>query len=113
MDRDSVLRRFQEFGVSRYPGNLEVHERRRFDRERSTVHSVWTIYRRGSRAHLRSLLETETTVRIYSLHELKELFHEAGWTYRRSYGNLTTLEPISFESRRLVVVAQRPGARVR
>jgi SAM-dependent methyltransferase len=109
-DRDSVLRRFQEFGVNRYGSTLEVHERRRFDRERSTMRSEWNFYRRGPRGHLRRLFGTEITVRMYSLHELKDLFQEAGWKFRHAYGSLETLEPISSESRRLVIVAQRPEA---
>jgi SAM-dependent methyltransferase len=113
VDRDSALRRFSEFGISRYPGNLEVHERRRFDREDSTIHSVWTFYRRGPGGHLRSLFETEMSVRIYSLHELIEVFHEAGWGYLKSYGNLATLEPVSSESLHVVIVGQRPHSGVR
>lgn len=109
-DRDSILRRFQEFGSSRYPPNLEVHEHRRFDRESSFMHSEWTYYRRGPMGHLRRLFETEITVRLYSLHELKELFHQSGWRYRRAYGDLAKLEPVSFESRRLVVVLRRAAA---
>jgi len=109
-DRDAILRQFQELGVHRYAPDLEIHERRRFDRERSTVHSTWTFYRRQPRGHLRRLFESEIHVRLYALHELKELFQEAGWKYRLSYGDLATLPPVSFESRRLVVVAQRPGA---
>jgi SAM-dependent methyltransferase len=108
-DRDSILRRFQEVGISRYPPNLEVHERRRFDLEASVMHSAWTFYRRGLQGHLRRLFETEITVRLYSLHELKELFRQAGWRYRRAYGDLETLNPVSFESRRLVVIVQRPA----
>lgn len=112
-DRDSVLRRFQEVGTEQLSTGLEIHERRRFDRERSTTYAIWTFYRRGPRGHLRRLFETEIVVRLYSLHELKQLFEEAGWKYTRSYGNLATLEPVSFESRRLVVVAQRPSPRAR
>jgi SAM-dependent methyltransferase len=108
-DRDSILRQFQEVYVHRYAPNLELHEQRRFDQERSTMHSTWTFYRRQPQGHLRHLLESEISVRLYSLHELKELFQEAGWKYRRSYGDLATLSPVSFESRRLVVVSQRPG----
>lgn len=112
-DRDSILRQFQEVAVHRYAPNLELHEQRRFDRERSTMHSTWTFYRRQPQGHLRRLFQSEISVRLYSLHELKELFQEAGWKYRRSYGDLATLPPVSFESSRLVVVAQRPGARGR
>jgi SAM-dependent methyltransferase len=107
-DRDSILRRFQEVGVARSSTGLEVHEQRRFDRESSTMHSTWAFYRRGRGGHLLRLFGTEIAVRMYSLHELKELFQEAGWKYRHAYGDLASLEPVSSESRRLVVVLRRP-----
>ena len=108
VDRDAALRRFSEFGVTRYPGSLEVHEQRRFDREDSSISSVWTFYRRGSKGQLRQLFETKMRARLYSLHELKDLFREAGWKFQRFYGSLGTLEPPSFESLHVVAVARRP-----
>ncbi len=111
-DRDSILRQFQEFYVHRYAPNLELHEQRRFDQNRSTMHSKWTFYRRQPQGHLRRLFGSEISVRLYSLHELKELFQEAGWRCRRSYKDLATLRPVPNEMRRLVLVAQRPGGAV-
>jgi SAM-dependent methyltransferase len=108
-DRDSVLRRFTETGVSRTPTGLETHARRRFDRETSTMHSVWTYYRVARGGHLRRLWETEIDVRMYSLHELRSLFREAGWIYREAFGDLSTGEPVSEKTERLVLVLQRPG----
>jgi SAM-dependent methyltransferase len=107
-DRDSILRRFQEFGLQQTESGIEIHERRTFDPERSLMHSVWRAFRRDRTGHLRRLYETELRVRLYSLHELKELLHDAGWVYRRAYGSLATLEPVSMTSRRLAVVVERP-----
>jgi SAM-dependent methyltransferase len=107
-DRDAILRRFRDVDVRRYPTDLEVHERRSFDRERSTMHSVWTFYRRRPRGHLRRLFETEISVRLYALHELYDLFEDAGWKIRHSFGDLASLPPVSSDSTRLVIVAERP-----
>ena len=107
-DRDSVLRRFEERAVDRVGRTLEIHELRRFDWERSTMRSLWTFYRRIGRRR-RKIFEQEISVRLYSLHELKSLFERSGWEYLRSYGSLTTLEPVSLESRRLVIVGRRPA----
>ncbi|MCI4322661.1 MAG: methyltransferase domain-containing protein [Thermoplasmata archaeon] len=109
-DRDSIVRRFQPVGISRTASGLEIHERREFDWESSTMHSTWTYYRQQRRGHLRRLFETEITVRLYSLHEIKELFDESGWKFRQAYGSLSGSEPVSFDSRRLAVVLQRPKA---
>lgn len=110
-DRDAVLRRFRPVDVVRWTPTLEQHERREFDRETSTMHSTWTFFRPSRRGHLRRVFETEITVRLYSLHELRDLMREAGWKYETAYGDLATLEPVSFESQRLVVVASNPPHR--
>lgn len=107
-DRDSILRRFEERATDQVGKTLEIHERRHFDWERSTMHSWWTFYRCGG-GRRRKIFEQEITVRLYSLHELKSLFERSGWEYLGSYGSLTTLEPVSLESRRLVIVGRRPA----
>lgn len=106
-DRDWVLRNYQPVAVSQVSPHLELHERRSFDWERSIVHSNWKFYRRDGRRK-RKVFEQDITIRLYSLHELRRLFERAGWEYVRSYGSLTTLEPVSLKSRRLVVVGRRP-----
>lgn len=110
--RDWVLRHFQKTGMRRVKKGLEMRERRRFDWETSTVHSEWSFLR-GEGRKKRKVFDQSITVRLYSLHELRSLFERAGWQNLRSYGDLTTLEPVSLESRRLVAVARRPTAPVR
>jgi len=107
-DRDWVLRNYEPIGVSRATPDIEIRERRCFDWEHSVVHSTWEFYRGGGRGK-RKVFTQEITVRLYSLHEIKSLFERSGWRYVHSYGSLTTLEPVSLRSRRLVVVGQRPA----
>lgn len=106
-DRDWVLRNYQPTSVSRTGHELEIHERRRFDWERSVMHSRWTFFR-GVGARKRRALTQEITVRLYSLHELRNLLERSGWEYLGSYGSLSSLEPVSLRSHRLVVVGRRP-----
>lgn len=106
-NRDWVVRHYEPKGVTQVTKTLQQRESRRFDWETSTVRSKWTFYR-GAGQRKRNVLEEEITVRLYSLHELKSLFERAGWEYVHSYGDLTTLEPVSLDSRRLVVVGRRP-----
>lgn len=111
-DRDWVLRNYEPASVSQASPRLELRERRSFDWERSVVHSNWKFYRREGRRR-RKVFEQDITIRLYSLHELRRLFEQAGWEYVCSYGSLTTLEPVSLRSRRLVVVGRRPFGRGR
>ena len=109
-NRDWILRNYQPVAVSRASPGLELHERRWFDPEQSVIHSNWKFYRREGHRK-RKVFEQDITVRQYSLHELRSLLARAGWEYVRSYGGLTTREPVSLASRRLVVVGRRPGRR--
>lgn len=108
-NRDWVLRHFEPRGVVRATKDLEIRERRRWDWESSTVHSMWAFYR-GAGRRKRKVFEQEITVRLYSVHELKSLLERAGWEYLRSYGSLATLEPIALDVRRVVVVGRRPSS---
>lgn len=111
-DRDWVIRNYEPVSVRRVSRDLEIHEQREFDRTQSVVHSNWRFYRgRGRRK--RKVFEQDIAVRLYSLHELRSLLNRTGWEYVRSYGNLTTLEPVSFSSHRLVVVGRNPARRER
>ncbi len=105
-NRDWILRNFEPEGVIRAATGLEIGEQRRFDWDTSTVRSTWTFYRSRGRQK-RTVLKEEISVRLYSVQELKSLLERAGWQFVRSYGSLTDLKPVSFDSRRLVVVGRR------
>ena len=104
-NRDWVLRHFERIGSAGIAPSVEIRERRRFDWESSTVSSDWIFYRiRAGRRE--KALQQEVRVRLYSLHELKSLVEQAGWRFLKAYGGLDRSGPLSFESRRLVVVAR-------
>ena len=107
--RDWVVAHFKPKGklLAGPDSSLEIREERTFDWATSTISSKWTFFRRAG-GRRRRLLEEVITVRMYSLHELRSLFERAGWQFVRAYGDLVTLEPVSFRSHRLVVVGRRP-----
>lgn len=108
--RDWVVAHFRPKGKVRTGpgGSLEIRESRTLDWATSTIASRWEFFRLGS-GRPRKLWEEEITVRMYSLHELRALFERGGWRFVRAYGDLVTLEPVSFRSHRLVVVGRRPA----
>ncbi len=102
--RDSIARNFQPHGVFRVGSMLLLHERE-FDLESSRSRARWTfLEKKGRRYDLRA--EVELDHRLYSLHELIELFEQAGWQYRASYRDFELREP-SLDGNRLIVVAER------
>ncbi len=66
-------------------GEMELHERRRFDPETSWHESNWSFYvKRGQDLKLKATLRIHH--RVYLLHELRALLERAGWRYVESYG---------------------------
>jgi SAM-dependent methyltransferase len=77
-------------------GDVELHERRRFDLETSWHESDWSFYtKKGQDRKLKAKLRIHH--RVYSLHELRALLGRAGWRYVKSYGefDLTPFKPTS------------------
>ena len=59
-------------------GELELHERRKFDPETSSNESIWSFYMRSGR-ELKLKAKVRIHHRVYSLHELRALLERAGW----------------------------------
>lgn len=79
-------------------GENVVREERRLDLERSRIEATWTFVESG---RTRS---AESSVRLYSYHELCELLREAGFRRFDSFDTLTG-EPFGLGARRLSLVA--------
>ena len=108
LNRDYILRNFQPLGVVE-AGGVEQHDHRRLNLETSCLENVWTFYEKsddGLRLHLR--LEFE--LRMYSLHELRELLGRAGWEPVSSFtreGDGGDTSPVKPDSFRMWIVARR------
>ena len=108
VNRDWIVRNFEEKGFTRYKG-LIVLEDREFDRISSRMRSTWTYL--VHRSNNNFVLERKITLdhRIWSLHELIELFGKNGWDYRAVYpgfGRLQKNEPAA-EAHRFLLVARK------
>lgn len=104
--RDWLVRHFEQTGAARV-GNLLVVEERRLNLETSRMENLWTFFEKTPEGYSFKA-EIPLNHRIYSLHELIALFHEAGWGYRKAYSNFEPEEP-SLDGSRLILVAQSEG----
>jgi len=92
-------------------GDMELHERRRFEPETSWHESNWSFYAKSGQDHkLKAKLRIHH--RVYSLHELRALLQRAGWQYVKSYGEFD-LTPFKPDSKRIIACCraqQRPSS---
>lgn len=84
MNRDWIIRNFQERSFSRYEG-LIVLEDRDFDVKTSRMHAIWTCLLQQDDKNF--VLKKQITIdhRIWSLHELIEMFGKTGWEFKAVY----------------------------
>jgi SAM-dependent methyltransferase len=122
INRDYLIREFQPFGINDISEEkLELHIRRKFNFESSSMEEEWRFYdRRRKRSkkrkndtsaydapYLRQILDLHLNLRVYSLHELVRLLGQAGWNCISKYGDIVTLEPFNRGSRNMVLVSQK------
>ncbi|MBA3751036.1 MAG: methyltransferase domain-containing protein [Nitrosopumilus sp.] len=79
-----------------------------FDQSISTAHSRSKFYKKDPNEEcFRLQLELQTKLRLYSMHELKSLLSNAGWSFLKSYGNIRTLENVSLKSQYIVTISKK------
>jgi len=108
MNRDWLISHFQKRGFSRYEGIILLEDRQ-FDSKTSRMHSTWTyLVQRDNRSFV---LEEQVTLdhRIWSPHELIELFAENGWNQKALYpGFGRQPDDVSImEAKRLFFIGQK------
>ncbi len=104
-NRDTLIRRFQARDFSFGDDGLVVLMERELDLESSRMINFWSYYRREGE-DLRFLNRMEINHRVYSLHELKDQFHDAGWNVLESYGGFDQ-QLLSSDTFNMILVAQR------
>jgi hypothetical protein len=105
-NRDWRIRNFHPF-IARQFEDLEVHESSKFNFETSVSHGRSKFYERDRDGKvLNLLLDLNLTLRLYSLHELKQLIDQAGWTYLESYGDIQKLETVSYNSEHIITISK-------
>jgi 2-polyprenyl-3-methyl-5-hydroxy-6-metoxy-1,4-benzoquinol methylase len=88
--------------------NLEIHETWRFNLETSTAESRSNFYEKNTNGtSLRLVLDLNTSIRLYSLHELIRIINLAGWKYIKSLGDILTLEQASSETPDIFTISQK------
>ncbi|HEX5891681.1 MAG TPA: methyltransferase domain-containing protein [Nitrososphaeraceae archaeon] len=118
INRDYLIREFQPYIADLSQEKLEVHIKRKFDFESSSMEEEWKFYdKRRSKGkkisaadddavYLKQILDLNLNFRVYSLHELIRLLKQAGWNCISKYGDIVTLEPFNRSSRNMVLVSQ-------
>jgi SAM-dependent methyltransferase len=108
INRDWIVRNFQARGFSRYE-NLIVLEDRTFDAKTSRMGTTWTyLVRKDDKNYS---LEKQVTLdhRIWSLHELIDIFKKTGWKFKAVYPGLGRQQgdvPLT-EVQRLFFIAEK------
>ena len=82
--RDGLIKRFQPRDFMFDETGMLLMMERNLDLETSRMENQWSYYRRDGE-DLRFLNRVEITHRVYSLHELRKQFMEAGWEYVDAY----------------------------
>ena len=104
-NRDSLIGHFRHRDIEYIVDDLILIQERKLNLENSRMHSVWKYYERQQR-DLKFLDAFEVNHRLYSLHELKRLVEDSGWTYQTCYGGLN-LDPLTMDSNRIALVAKK------
>lgn len=103
-NRDYTLSNFRPY-INYDFKNLLVSEEWKFDFETSTSKGRCRYYQKHSNGNLSLLLDLDTTIRLYSLHELRRLLDEAGWKYLECCGNIMTMDKHDFYYEDIITVS--------
>jgi len=110
VNRDWLIRNFQERDFQETPYGLILQKRRLNPRD-SRMYNEWTFLEEEDDDHLRVVKRVNVDHRVWSLHELIDLFQETGWHFLNSrQGFLDTEENGAknpWEGQNLLVLAQK------
>ena len=104
VNRDWVVRHFDPQGYEAF-GDLVHIEDRRLDLDASWMRNRWRFFRRMGQ-DLEGIATIALEHRIYSLHELRDLFERAGWTVAGTFGGFR-MEAATFDAPSVVVVGRK------
>ena len=104
-NRDTLIRRFQARDFSFGDDGLVVLMERELDIESSRMINFWSYYRQEGE-DLRFLNRMEINHRVYSPHELRNQFEDAGWKVLESFGGFDQ-QPLTSDTFNMIIVARR------
>ncbi len=105
-NRDWRIRNFEPY-VSYYFEKTQIHETWRFELESSTSFSDSRFYKKTDENNMSLQLRIDTKLRLYSLHELKDMINRSGWKYLTNFGTFKKLEPANFDSENIITVSKK------
>ena len=103
-NRDHTIRNFQPTNVFEFK-DLEIHEKWKFNLEKSLLENISKFYKRDSDGNLQILLTLPTIMILYSLHDMVDLLNNSGWNYITSYGSFRSLLPVDLDSERIITIS--------
>jgi len=110
-NRDAIVRKFTPEAMDK-AGDVRILQLRSLDLETSTMHNEWEFFE-GQNESLKLSLSIHMEHRLYSLHDMKRLLEEAGWTYVKAMGQSDEagdeaggLIPLTIDSNIMWVVAR-------
>jgi len=114
MNRDWIVRNFQQHGFSRH-ANLIVLEDRTFDARTSRIGTTYTYLVQKKDKNFVQEKQVTIDTRLWSLHELIDIFEKTGWRYKAVYPGLRRQqEDIQLtEVQRLFFIAVKPTSKAR
>lgn len=109
MNRDWLIQNFEEAGFRKNKKRI-VLEERSFDLETSRVYNTWTYLQR-EKCNWKEKKEIKVNHRVWSLHELIQLFEGCGWNFVNSYPGLQQRQVQNnvalMNSRNLLTISER------
>ena len=118
VNRDWLVRNFSERGFERTKDWL-VLEERKFDAQNSRQYNTWKFMRQMDEKTFVLDRSIELDLRVWSLHELVQLFERTGWEFECAYPGYSpvhSLRKVKFSSQhddlldagRLLIISSRP-----
>jgi len=105
-NRDYTLKNFRS-NIHHDFKKYHIDETWHFNYETSISEGECIYYYKESNENLRLILELDTRLRLYSLHELIRIIQSAGWTFKKCYGNLMKIEKPKYDSADLITVSEK------
>lgn len=100
-NRDWIVANFQKRDWLELGNNSMLVQDRTFNFETSVLKAIWTYYKDGLQKSY------DVTIRLYSFHELAELFRKAGFVDIEGFGSVMD-DPVSQQSRTMWVFGTKP-----
>jgi SAM-dependent methyltransferase len=100
-NRDFLVKHFRRIGLTKLKQGY-IKEERSFEFSTSKVNAKWTFLSKDKR----KISENKSSCRVYSYHELKNMFESVGLKVIKSFGNFKG-EEISSDANRLILVGQK------